>query len=51
MWLLTPSVGIAQWRGVSGVNMPEVIIIHGENLALNGVALRKERAFFDVYSH
>ena len=49
LWMLTPSVGIAQWHGVSGVNMPEVIIIHGDNLALNGVALRKEKAFFDVY--
>jgi hypothetical protein len=49
LWLLTPSVGTAQPRGISGVKMPEVISVHGENLALNGVALRKEKGVFDVY--
>jgi hypothetical protein len=47
--VLTSVALIAQSRGVSGVNLPEVISVHGEELALNGAAVRKEKAIFDVY--
>jgi Chalcone isomerase-like len=36
-------------REASGISLPEVVKIHGRDLALNGMAVGKEKVFFDVY--
>jgi hypothetical protein len=46
--VLTPEA-TAQARDVSGVNLPEVVSVNGEDLSLNGAGVRREKAFFDVY--
>jgi hypothetical protein len=46
--VFTPKV-MAQARDVSGVSLPEVVSVNGEDLALNGAGVRREKAFFDVY--
>jgi hypothetical protein len=44
------SVAAVPVRGVSGVSMPEVVTgDDNKELRLNGIGLRKEKAFFNVY--
>jgi len=46
---LALSVTVVHAREVSGVSMPEVVIVEGRELRLNGMGVRTEKAFFKVY--
>jgi len=43
------SVTVVHAREVSGVSMPEVVSVEGRELRLNGMGVRKQKAFFKVY--
>jgi hypothetical protein len=47
--LFLPRTGTAQARELSGVSLPEVVNVDGRDLALNGLAVGKEKIFIEVY--